>query len=158
MPILVNDNEITDEQVFREMQHHPATDREAAMQMAAEALTIRELLLQAFVREGLGEREVDEEGDPLADDGRIQSLLDKMIQVPAVTEEDTRRYFENNKASFAARSGSGEPLYEDMREAITAFLSETSWRTATQQYIKILAGRARLAGIDLEAADSPLVR
>ncbi|MDC7684444.1 hypothetical protein PQU92_14250 [Asticcacaulis sp. BYS171W] len=158
MPIFVNDTEISDDQVFREMQHHPAEDRETAMKMAAEALTIRELLLQAYVSEGLGPREGSEEGDPEADDDRIQTLLDTVIKVPEADEETARRYFENNKSEFASLVPDGLPTFDKMKQVIIDFLRDSSWRTSVTQYIKILAGKAKLAGIDLEAAETPLVR
>jgi peptidyl-prolyl cis-trans isomerase C len=37
-------------------------------------------------------------------------------------------------------------------------LQEASWRRAVAQYIKLLAGRAAIEGVAMEAADSPLVQ
>lgn len=158
MPIFINDKEISDDQVFREMQYHPAEDRETAMKMAAEALSIRELLLQAYVSEGLGIREEAEGGDPEADDDRIQTLLDTVIKVPEADEETARRYFENNKSEFASRVTEGVPEFDKLKKAIMDFLQDSSWRISVTQYIKILAGKAKLAGVDLDGAETPLVR
>ena len=53
----------------------------------------------------------------------------------------------------------GRPVpYEQARERIAALLAECSRRTALHQYIRVLAGRARVEGVDIEAADSPLVQ
>lgn len=57
-----------------------------------------------------------------------------------------------------ARAG-GEPLaYEDVRHLIADYLAERSWRRAVSQYIGQLAAGAEIEGVDLEAADSPLVQ
>ena len=50
MPLYVNNTEITDEQVFAEMQYHPASSLPEAQEKAAQALAIRELLLQEAAR------------------------------------------------------------------------------------------------------------
>lgn len=156
MPIYVNEVEITDEQVLREMQHHPAPDQPSALQMAAEALTVRELLLQAYVREGLGTREDDPKAEPIADDARIDALLEKVITVPVAEEDHLRRYYENNRQQFV---WDGEALsFDEARKTIADYLTGTAWLQAVSQYIKILAGRAKLVGIELECADSPLVQ
>jgi len=53
----------------------------------------------------------------------------------------------------------GEPLpFDQVHTAIQAWLQEASWRRALSQYLKILAARAAIRGIDLGAADSPLVQ
>lgn len=48
--------------------------------------------------------------------------------------------------------------YEAVAERIAAYLAEAAWTRAVHQYIQVLAGRARLAGIDIAGADSPLVQ
>ncbi len=156
MPVIVNDVEITDEQVFREMQHHPAKNQEVAIQLAAEALTIRELLLQEAVAMEIAERKESAEAEPEADDARIQVLLSEIIKVPAADEASCRKFYENNRAKFA-KSGK-VAAFEDVAPVIAEYLQGTSWQTAVQQYIKILVGRAKIAGITLEGVDSPLVQ
>lgn len=53
----------------------------------------------------------------------------------------------------------GRPVpYEQARERIAALLAQRSRMTALHQYIRLLAGRARVEGVELEAADSPLVQ
>jgi len=156
MPIYVNEVEITDEQVLREMQHHPAPDQPSALQMAAEALTVRELLLQAYVREGLGRREDDPNAEPLADDERIDRLLQKVITLPEAEDAHLRRYYDNNRDRFMREK---TPLdFDEVRDLIRDYLTGTAWQQAVSQYIKILAGQAKLVGIELECADSPLVQ
>ena len=48
--------------------------------------------------------------------------------------------------------------FDAVRDCIAAWLREASWRRALHQYIAILAGRARIEGIDLAVADGPLVQ
>ena len=48
--------------------------------------------------------------------------------------------------------------FEAVREDIANDLQATSWRRAVAQYIRVLAGRAEIEGIDLGAAETPLVQ
>jgi peptidyl-prolyl cis-trans isomerase C len=53
----------------------------------------------------------------------------------------------------------GEPVpYADVRERIATELAQCSRATALHQYIRLLAGRALVEGVDLEAASSPLLQ
>lgn len=156
MPVLVNGVEITDEQVFREMQHHPAASPTEAMQLAAQALVIRELLLQEAQTVGLAERGQSADSEMAANDPRIEKLLETAIQLPTPDNESCRRFYRNNPDKFT-RNGTLVP-FEDAREIIAQFLQSISWQIAVQQYLKILIGNANIAGIDLEGASSSLVQ
>ena len=48
--------------------------------------------------------------------------------------------------------------FDLVKTKIADFLAEASWRLAVSQYIKILAGRAEIIGVDLAGTDSPLVQ
>jgi peptidyl-prolyl cis-trans isomerase C len=48
--------------------------------------------------------------------------------------------------------------YEEVRERIAAELAQQSRATALHQYMQLLAGRAVVEGVELEAAASPLVQ
>lgn len=48
--------------------------------------------------------------------------------------------------------------FEMVNDQIAEFLSDQVQRNALRQYVQILAGKAKISGIDLGAADSPLVR
>ncbi len=48
--------------------------------------------------------------------------------------------------------------FEMVNDRIAEFLSDQVQRNALRQYVQILAGKAKISGIDLGAADSPLVR
>ena len=58
-----------------------------------------------------------------------------------------------------ARRIEGRQLpFDMMKDRIAAYLSDQVQRNALRQYVQILAGKAKVSGIDLGAADSPLVR
>ena len=48
--------------------------------------------------------------------------------------------------------------YESARGAVTQMLQQQSYVTAVRQYLQLLAGSADIRGVDLDAADSPLVQ
>jgi peptidyl-prolyl cis-trans isomerase C len=48
--------------------------------------------------------------------------------------------------------------YEAVKERIASYLEESAWRRAVHQYVAILAGRASIEGVELDAATSPLVQ
>lgn len=53
----------------------------------------------------------------------------------------------------------GVPLeFEQVGARIAEYLRERVWRRALSQYLQILIGRAEIQGIELPAADSPLVQ
>lgn len=54
-------------------------------------------------------------------------------------------------------SGRDTP-YEQVRERIAMELAQRSRATALHQYIRLLAGRALVEGVELEAAESPLLQ
>jgi peptidyl-prolyl cis-trans isomerase C len=48
--------------------------------------------------------------------------------------------------------------FEAVRESISAYLAARVEAQALMQYVRVLAGRADIDGVDLDAADSPLVQ
>ncbi len=100
MPISVNERLIDDARIARERMHHAdLPDPEAA---ARRALAVRELLLQEALRLGIGAGVGNqmEDGD---EEERIERLIAREVRTPEPTEEECRRYYENNRARF--RSG-----------------------------------------------------
>lgn len=57
-----------------------------------------------------------------------------------------------------AREAGQSPGYEAVRAAVAQSLRQQSFTTALRQYLQLLAGEARLEGVDLERAATPLVR
>jgi len=57
-----------------------------------------------------------------------------------------------------ARQAGAAPSFEAVRGAVTQVLQQQSYVTALRQYLQLVAGAARIEGVDLDAADSPLVQ
>lgn len=91
--IVVNGTQITEEEIAREVQYHPAASLAAAMHDASVALVVRALLLQEADALGIS-------GERASEEQRIEALLDREISLPTVDEEPCRRYFEANKDRF----------------------------------------------------------
>lgn len=262
--ISVDGRTIDEAEILAEAQHHPASNPGAALAAAARALVVRELLVQEARRLGIdgdeGLRDADGRSET-QDEAAIRLLVEREVAVPAATEEECRRYHDNNPAQFrsealyearhilfAARSddragratakaeaerliavlgdqpgefaalarafsdcpsrqhggnlgqigpGStvpeferaldraantgllpapvesrfgfhvvsldrripGEELpFEVVRARIAAWLEAASWSKAVAQYIAVLAGKAEISGIDIGAAEGPLIQ
>ena len=156
MPIIVNDAEITDDEVHAEMQYHRADSLREARHEAARALVIRQLLLQAVSEAGLlGEGEIADAGKV---DEAIDTLLAREVSVPEADESSCRRYYESNIERFVDRRTSAQLPFESVSEHIQKYLHTRSLKTGISQYIRLLAGRARIVGFDMEGSDSPLVQ
>jgi peptidyl-prolyl cis-trans isomerase C len=57
-----------------------------------------------------------------------------------------------------AREAGEVPSYEAVRGAVAMSLRQQTHVTALRQYLMLLAGQAELVGVDLQAADTPLVQ
>jgi peptidyl-prolyl cis-trans isomerase C len=57
-----------------------------------------------------------------------------------------------------AREGGAVPAFEAVRSAVAQALRQQSYVTALRQYLSLLAGAARIEGVDLDAATTPLVQ
>ncbi|MEE9888656.1 MAG: hypothetical protein PBU96_04185 [Stenotrophomonas geniculata] len=95
--LFVDETAISEADIAREMQHHRAMRPEQSRAEAARALVVRELLRLEAQRLGLqapeGNRVSDEEV-------LIQQLLEDAIEDRVPTDEDCRRYFEQNPERF----------------------------------------------------------
>lgn len=95
--IQINGTEITQDAIAREMQYHPAETKEQAFHDAATALTIREVLRQQCVKEGLCEQMPE---DPVQEEALIEQLLDNNIKLPTIDEQSRQRYYQQNQEKF----------------------------------------------------------
>ena len=86
MPLYINHTEITDEQVFAEMQYHPASSLSEAQEKAAQALAIRELLLQEAARLGITAPDASATQEA-QEDFLISRLLEQEEDAPGVDRE-----------------------------------------------------------------------
>lgn len=124
MTITVNDVAITDEDVAREVQYHPADSLAAAQQEAARTLVIRQLLLQRAAE--LGIAEADEEA-------AVEALLRREISLPEPDDAACRRYYDNNRRRFRARD-----LFEAAHILLPAAPDDAEARSAAKQKAKEL--------------------
>lgn len=56
------------------------------------------------------------------------------------------------------RDAGMQPEFDELRQTIAASLRRQSWANALRQYLQLLAAKADVQGVDLQAADSPLVQ
>lgn len=101
--LYVGDTAISEADIAQEMQHHRAMKPERSRADAARALVVRELLRREIERLGLAGtatpigRESDEEA-------AIRTLLESQLESRVPTEDDCRRYYEQNEARFHSPS------------------------------------------------------
>ena len=89
MEITVNGTPIGEREIARETQYHPADTLEAARRKAAEALVVRQLLLQQA-------RELAIEGEDALDEKRIEALLAREVRTPRADRDACHRYYQNH--------------------------------------------------------------
>jgi peptidyl-prolyl cis-trans isomerase C len=116
--IRVNGTAIDEAAVLAEMQYHPAASAEEAGRRAAEALAVRELLLQRA--EALGYDRDEEDA--------IDRLIAAEVALPAPDDESCRRYYEANRSQFRSPT-----LYEARHILIPAMPDDDEERTAAKQ-------------------------
>jgi peptidyl-prolyl cis-trans isomerase C len=80
------------------------------------------------------------------------------LPVGVVAPEPIRTRFGLHIVKVARRIDGRELPFEMVQERIAGWLNEKVRRTAIQQYISILAGKAEIIGIDIASSPSPLVQ
>ena len=102
--ISVGGTEITAAAIAAEAQNHPSDNPEAAWTAAAEALAVRQLLLNEAQRLGITAPEMtDPQGRRLVDeDARIEALLERQVNTPTADEETCRRYYDRHPDRFTS--------------------------------------------------------
>lgn len=97
--VFINDVEILERDIAKEMQHHTADTMDESKFYAAQALVIRELLLQRAAT-----LELDKDLTPMENESEeealIRILIEKEVNIPSDDEESCRRYFESNRERF----------------------------------------------------------
>ena len=95
--VAVNGVEIAEQAILTEMQNHPAGSAGQAARLAAEALAVRELLLQEARRLGIG---TDAEFDETPEEATIRGLIEREVAAPTAGETICRRYYDDNRDRF----------------------------------------------------------
>ncbi|RBW48684.1 peptidylprolyl isomerase [Marinobacter sp. F3R11] len=138
-PVYVGETLISEEDIAREMQHHPAEEVVEAWHAAAKSLVIRELLLQQAGRLKLPE-ELDEETT-------IARVLELELDVPEPSEEDCERFYASNPGRFRSPTlmavshillaAAPDDVQERMRQE----------EVGRQLLLSLLEGRAQFASL-----------
>ena len=97
--LFVADTAISEADIAREMQFHRAMNPELSRAHAARALVVRELLRREIERLGLDD-EVQPVGNEPAEEAQIRVLLEREVENRVPSEDDCRRYFEQNPERF----------------------------------------------------------
>ncbi len=100
--VAVNEIEIGQENIRREVQNHPAPSAAEAWQMAAQALVVRELLRQEATRltiTGTPKRDSDGRLETM-EEASLRELIDNQVMRPRADEATCRRYYEQNPTRF----------------------------------------------------------
>ena len=101
-PVVVGGREIPAAAIAAEAQNHPAPSAEEAWEAAAEALAVRQLLIDEAERQGLDPGEARDAGGQAMtrEDALIDALLAREIQTPKADEETCRRFYESHPERF----------------------------------------------------------
>ncbi|MCC6470403.1 MAG: peptidylprolyl isomerase [Alphaproteobacteria bacterium] len=150
--IAVNGVEIAERTIHAEMQNHPAKSPEAAMRAAAEALVVRELLLQESRRLG---HDAPADGDQAADEAAINRLIEAEVETPSADDATCRRYYENNRRRFMSPAG-----FEALHILCAAPPDDAEARAAARTraeaaLARVLADPASFADVARETSDCP---
>ena len=149
MSVFVNKFEITESDIGREMQCHPAHSRERAWQLAAQSLVIRQLLLQQAEEDGLYTAvESAEKGSP-AEEEAIDRLLEANIDVPEADEATCQRFYQTHPDSFRSDKSAGRLAFDQAHAQIRDYLHTKAMRAAVAEYIRSLSYQAEIKGIEL---------
>ena len=121
MPLIkVNGHVIDEKALAEEVQYHPAGDFALAVQKAGQALVIQHLL-----KAQLTESELQDKGEEQA----LAELIQRNIIESAITDEDSLRYYEQNKEKFETA-----PLMEVSHILLLAGPKDTGLRVK-QRYL-----------------------
>jgi peptidyl-prolyl cis-trans isomerase C len=134
--ISVNGTVIQRAAIIREVQYHPASSPSESWQKAAEALVLRELLLQAAREHGIAaEPTTDNKGRrETEDEAQIRALVEREVSVPVPNEGELRRYYEANQAKFRSPE-----IVEARHILIAARVNDASAFAAARQKARALA-------------------
>lgn len=91
--ITVDGAALSEDELAREIQYHPAASFQEALKSAAQALIIRRLLAKEAAAEGLSH--LDEES-------AFAALIERHSAVQAVSDNDCRRYYAQNLPQFTS--------------------------------------------------------
>ncbi len=137
--IEVNQQQISEADIFAEMQYHPASDKRAAMVAAAQSLIIEKLLCQRADELGLGQQvnamqnAEDNQLRQAAQDQLIQQVIDLEVVVPTATSADCELYYQQNPDKFIS-----SPLLEVRHILLACAPDDHMGRSNAQKQAEVL--------------------
>lgn len=141
MPIKVNNTNISDDDVFQEMQYQTdAPNVETVIFKAAQALVVQQLLLQ----------ELKITKDDTDQETKINQLLNDNLKVPSADKDICERYYENNKLKFFDKSTNNQLSFSMVEEYIREYLQNQSTTSGINEYIQRLVLNAKIQGFDFK--------
>ena len=161
MPIHVGGVEISDHQVFEEMQYQEkAEDIKQACFLAAQSLVIRQLLLNtAFKQKVVADLSDKSLADinPDEEEQLISALIDKSVSVPEAGQEACKRYYQNNLVKFTDKKLDKILPFEQVAGHVKEYLSAQSLMNGISEYIQVLAANTKIKGFDFKDPEAMMV-
>ena len=149
MPVLVNNIEITDDEVHAEMQHHPASSVDNARDQAAQALVIRELLFHESIRLELTDIKSTKDATEEEIASTIENLLEREVSIPEADEETCEYYYQQHQESFRDKKSENILSFDLVKKHIQDYLHDKAMRVAVRQYIEKLTRSSEISGFNM---------
>lgn len=129
--VRVNDALINANEIAREAQYHPAETAQQALESAAQALVVRQLLREQAIAKGFLEAQavIGAEQEEQA----FQALLEHEVQIPPHDEQAVERYYRANLTRFTT-----PPLLEVSHILVAADPEDFSARQAARERAEVL--------------------
>ena len=137
--IEVNNQQISEAEIFAEMQYHPAADKRAAMVAAAQSLIIEKLICQRADELGLTnelavlQQTENTDQRQAAQDRLVQQVIDLEVKVPSANAADCELYYQQNPDKFVS-----SPLLEVRHILLACAPDDQTGRSKAQQQAEAL--------------------
>ncbi|MBP8264117.1 MAG: peptidylprolyl isomerase [Pseudomonas sp.] len=141
--IKVNGVALDAESIARELQYHPAPNRQEAVFLACQALVIRELLQQRI--QALGLQVTPHAGEP-AEEAAIRALIECEVPLPVADEAACQQFFERNRQRYASA-----PLLAARHILLACPADDADERDAMRAQAEQLVSQLQQPGADFAA-------
>ena len=141
--IKVNGVALDAESIARELQYHPAPNRQEAVFLACQALVIRELLQQRI--QALGLQVTPHAGEP-AEEAAIRALIECEVPLPVADEAACQQFFERNRQRYASA-----PLLAARHILLACPADDADERDAMRAQAEQLTSQLQQPGADFAA-------
>lgn len=141
--IKVNGVALAAESIARELQYHPAPNRQEAVFLACQALVIRELLQQRI--QALGLQVTPQAGEP-AEEAAIRALIECEVPLPVADEAACQQFFERNRQRYASA-----PLLAARHILLACPADDADERDAMRAQAEQLVSQLQQPGADFAA-------